>query len=81
MQHGYIQFLNARYYGDGHTAVLPDFFSVNVLDRIIFEAKSAQAVTKEYHPEIELWLGETSNFYGSGTPGLSTAYVAGFTYV
>ncbi len=69
-----------RYYENGATAVLPDFFSVSVLDKFIIEAMSAQGLLSEYQPDIELWLGETSSCYG-GAPVLSNAYVAGFMYV
>ncbi len=67
-----------RYYLNGKTAVLPDFFTVSVLDKLISEAKLARNVVSEYHRDIELWLGETSSCYGGGAPGLSDTFVAGF---
>ena len=67
-----------RYYTNGQTAVLPDFFSVPLLDRFIFDAKVTKMYVDEYQPGTELWLGETSSTYGGGTPVLSGAYVAGF---
>ena len=66
------------YYTNGHTAILPDFFSVPLLDRFIFDAKVTKTYVNEYQPGTELWLGETSSTYGGGTPVLSGAYVAGF---
>ena len=67
-----------RYYTNGETAVLPDFFSVPLLDCFIFDAKVTKMYVNEYQPGTELWLGETSSTYGGGTRGLSDAYVAGF---
>lgn len=67
-----------RYYENGHTALLPDFFTVTVLDKLIGECKTAFGAVQKYQPGIELWLGETSSCYGGGAPHLSNTYVAGF---
>ncbi len=67
-----------RYYLNGATAVLPDMFSVKVLDSFINEAKEANEYAMKYLPHTELWLGETSSCYGGGTPVLSSSFVSGF---
>ena len=69
------------YYGNGHTAVLPDCFDVDVLDTFLHLCQLTETLLQKYLPDAELWLGETSSFYGSGAPVLSSAYVAGFMYV
>ena len=70
--------ISPSYYTDGRTAILPDFFSVPLLDKFVSIARLTQYYVNEYQPGTELWLGETSSTYGGGTPVLSTAYVAGF---
>ena len=71
-------FTPLRYYTNGETAVLPDFFSVPLLDCFIFDAKVTKKYVNEYQPGTELWLGETYSTYDGGTPVLSTGYVARF---
>ena len=66
------------YYTNGQTAILPDFLSVPLLDRLVYDAKVTKTYVNKYQPGTELWLGETSSMYGGGTPVLSGAYVAGF---
>ena len=51
---------------------------LNLLDRFVYDAKVTKMYVNEYQPGTELWLGETSNTYGGGTPVLSGVYVAGF---
>ena len=67
-----------RYYTNGNTAKLSDFTDVKLLDHLIDEVKAASELVEKYQPGAELWLGETSNTYGGGTPGISDTYVAGF---
>lgn len=69
-----------RYYGNGSTAKLQDFTSIELLDHFIKEAKTASEMANKYQQGAELWLGETSSFYGGGAPDLSDTYVAGFMY-
>lgn len=68
------------YYTDGRTAKLPEFTSIELLDRFIEETKSASEKVNKYQRGAELWLGETSSCYGGGAPDLSNTYVAGFMY-
>lgn len=70
--------LQFRYYTNGRIAKLSDFIDVKLLDHLIDEAKAASEIVEKYQPESELWLGETSNTYGGGTPDISDTYVAGF---
>ena len=63
---------------NGLIAKLSDFTNVKLLDHLIDELKVANELVEKYQPEAELWLGETSNAYGGGTPGISDTYVAGF---
>ena len=69
------------YYGNGQTAILPDCFNVGVLDSFLHTCQDAENFIQKYLPDAELWLGETSSFYGGGASVLSSAYVAGFMYV
>ena len=64
----------------GHTAVLPDFTRVKLLDSLIEECHNAGSYIQKHLPDVELWLGETSSCYDGGAPVLSGAYVAGFMY-
>ena len=70
--------LQFRYYMNGLIAKLSDFTNVKLLDHLIDELKVVSELVEKYQPEAELWLGETSNTYGGGTPGISDTYVAGF---
>ena len=70
--------ISLSYYTSSKTAILPDFFSVPLLDRFISVARLTQSYVNGYQPGTELWLGETSSTYDGGTPVLSTGYVAGF---
>lgn len=69
-----------RYYANGRTAKLQDFTRIELLDHFIEEAKTASEMANKYQQGAELWLGETSSFYGGGAPDLSDTYVAGFMY-
>ena len=70
--------ITLSYYTGSRTAILPDFFSVPLLDRFISYARLTQSYVNEYQPGTELWLGETSSTYDGETPVLSTGYVAEF---
>jgi heparanase 1 len=70
-----------QYYGNGSTAKLPQCYDVNLLDSLIHVAVYFQASTDALQPQADLWLGETSSFYGSGAPNLSNTYVAGFLWL
>ena len=63
---------------NGKTAVEKDFIDIKRLDQFISHSQSAQQIAFSYQPDAEVWLGETSTAYDSGTPGLSNAYIAGF---
>lgn len=67
-----------RYYTNGRVAKLSDFIDDKLLDHLIDEVKAVSEIVEKYQPGAELWLGETSNTYGGGTPGISDTYVAGF---
>ena len=69
------------YYESGESAVLPDFFNPEVLDRFLYAAQKIVSETLEHDPNKELWLGETSSCYDGGSPELSASYVAGFMQV
>ena len=51
---------------------------MHLLDEFVSIARLTQSYVNEYQRGTELWLGETSSTYDSGTPVLSGAYVAGF---
>ena len=74
----YCSLYPSSYYANGETTVLPDFFSVTVLDRFLSSAMETRKYVDQNQPNTELWLGETSSTYGGGTPTLSGAYIAGF---
>lgn len=68
-----------RYYENGATALFPDFFNPEILDKFAVEANNTvNIVTQQRQLDVELWLGETSSCYGGGAPGLSDTYLAGF---
>ena len=67
-----------RYYGNGHTGTLPEFYDVDKLDSFITEAVFYQTATELLQPQASTWLGETSSLYDGGAPHLSDSYVAGF---
>ncbi|XP_046565265.1 heparanase-like [Haliotis rubra] len=57
---------------------LPEYL---VMDGLITDINIARNVTNLSNPDTPLWLGETSSFYGGGTPGVSDRYVAGFLWL
>ena len=63
---------------NGHTAIEKDFYNIDYLDGFADSAVSALQLVDEYQPMAEMWLGETSSAYDSGTKGLSDVYLAGF---
>ena len=67
-----------RYYMSGPGAVESDYIKIDYLDGFSDLAMYTNNLTKEYQPDAELWLGETSSGYSGGTRGLSDAYIAGF---
>ncbi|XP_067658195.1 heparanase-like [Haliotis asinina] len=52
-----------------------------VMDALITDINIVRNVTSLSNPDTPLWLGETSSFYGGGTPGVSDRYVAGFLWL
>ena len=70
--------ISTRYYGNGKTGTLPQFYDVDLLDDYIHTAIYYQSATALLHPEADVWLGETSSLYDGGTPHLSDSFVAGF---
>ena len=74
----FLLFLITSYYTSGRSATLPQFFSVHLLDSFINQTRKVRNTLDKFHPDIELWLGETSTASGGGAPGLSNSYVAGF---
>ena len=72
---------SSSYYESGESAILPDFFNPDVLDRFLFAAEKIVIETLEYNSDKELWVGETSSCYDGGAPELSATYVAGFMQV
>ncbi|XP_067659035.1 heparanase-like [Haliotis asinina] len=52
-----------------------------VMDHLIPSIDAVLNVTNPNAPDTPVWLGETSSFYGGGTPGLSDRYAAGFLWL
>eukprot|EP00043_Microstomoeca_roanoka_P007641 m.73709 g.73709 ORF g.73709 m.73709 type:complete len:500 (+) comp13911_c0_seq1:101-1600(+) len=71
-----------QYYGDGATAELWMTSDVSMLDKFLDEASAFNSTLRtSKHKDIWLWLGETSNFYGGGSPIVSDTYGAGFMWL
>eukprot|EP00117_Sycon_ciliatum_P000761 scpid45309/ scgid3881/ Heparanase; Endo-glucoronidase; Heparanase-1; Heparanase 8 kDa subunit; Heparanase 50 kDa subunit len=71
-----------QYYGSGRTFKLEDFYSADVLDKLIRELGTVEDMLEEaglHH--AEMWLGETSSCYDGGAPGISDRFVAGFMWL
>ena len=71
----YCSLCPSSYYANGVTTVLPNFFSVTVLDHFLNSAMETRKYVDENQPDTELWLGETSSTYGGGTQTLSGCYI------
>lgn len=67
-----------RYYLDGRTCTVKDFYNPDVLDKLLHELEEANDILDKLDPGTPRWLGETSSAYGGGAPGLSDRYGAGF---
>ena len=70
-----------QYYMDNKQPV-SKFYDPETLDDLITEIQQVQSIMKESGASsIKLWLGETSSAYGSGVPGVSDSYIAGFMWL
>ena len=74
-------FFLVRYYLDGRTCTMKDFYNPDVLDKLLYELEEANYILDKLDPGTPRWLGETSSAYGGGARGLSDRYGAGFLYV
>ena len=63
------------------TAIKEDFVDVSLLDKFLDYSLYASVLVQNFHPDSELWLGETSSSYDGGARDLSNAYIAGFMCV
>lgn len=71
-------FFLVRYYLDGRTCTMKDFYNPDVLDKLLYELEEANYILDKLDPGTPRWLGETSSAYGGGARGLSDRYGAGF---
>jgi len=70
-----------QYYLDGHVAQLKDFINPTTFNYLPMQIKSMNATINASGQRIRMWLSETSTAYGSGAPGLSDRFVAGFLWL
>lgn len=69
---------SCRYYLDGRTATIDQFYDPEVLNVLQSELETGVSLTRAAHCKAPIWLGETSSAWGGGAEGLSDRYVAGF---
>ncbi|XP_048250580.1 heparanase-like [Haliotis rufescens] len=70
-----------QYYAFEADATVNTCIDPKVMDSLISDIHRVRNVTTPSNPDTPLWLGETSSFYGGGTPALSDRYVAGFLWL
>ncbi|XP_048250664.1 heparanase-like [Haliotis rufescens] len=70
-----------QYYAFEGDATVNTCLDPKVMDSLISDIHRVRNVTSPSNPDTPLWLGETSSFYGGGTPALSDRYVAGFLWL
>ena len=58
------------------------FYDPDTLDDLITEIQQVLGIMKESRASsLKLWLGETSNAYDAGVPGVSDSYSADFMWL
>ena len=70
-----------RYYIDGRTSTIEDFYNVQILDTMLDQLSELNHILATRSPGKKAWIGETSSAWGGGKPGASDRFVAGFMYV
>ncbi|CAG2060601.1 unnamed protein product, partial [Timema podura] len=70
-----------QYYLNGRIATLKDFIEPSIFNKLHKQILEVQQVMTKTNTSLPLWLSETSSAYGSGAPGLSDRFVAGFLWL
>nr|CAD7452385.1 unnamed protein product [Timema tahoe] len=70
-----------QYYLNGRIATLKDFIEPSIFNKLYKQILEVQQVMTKTNTSLPLWLSETSSAYGSGAPGLSDRFVAGFLWL
>ncbi|CAB4037469.1 heparanase-like isoform X2 [Paramuricea clavata] len=79
---GNIDAMTYHQYYTNNQAKVSEFYDPDLLDDLITDIQQVQSIMRESGASsIDPWLGETSSAYGSGVPGVSDSFIAGFTWL
>ncbi|KAG0707872.1 Heparanase [Chionoecetes opilio] len=70
-----------QYYLNGHEAVVADFMDPAVMNQLAWEVAQVVAVRDHLAAGRPIWLTESGSAWGGGAPGLSNAFVSGFSWL
>lgn len=75
------KFKNFSYYLNGRNATLQDYLNVTVLDSLPRVINRTKSYLNQFNATVPIWIGETADAYGGGSPNISGTFASGFLWL